>query len=78
MSLAEHGIFFLISNSTLSRQQIHDFSDLLTQLGEPLHDVVLVGELVQDLLDHIPQLVEDSVLQVDQVLLVSLVRHFVV
>lgn len=75
MSLTKHGIFSFICDATLSRQQIHDFSDLLTQLGEPLHDIIFVGELVQDLLDHVPQLVENSVLKVDKVLLVRLVRH---
>ena len=55
MSLAEHGIF-LVSTS-LSVQKLHNLLDFLGQLSESLHHIVLVGKLVEDLLDHVPKFI---------------------
>ena len=63
MLLAEHGII-LRWRGTLLGKQIHDLSDLLTQLSKSLHNILFVCKLVQNLLDHVSQLVHDAVLQV--------------
>ena len=64
MLLAEHCVV-LCWTTTLFGKQIHDLSDLLTQLCESLHYIIFVGKLVEDLLDHVSQFVHDSVLQVE-------------
>ena len=43
--LRKHGIILVASPSTLSIEQVHDLTDLLSQLGKSLHHILLVGEL---------------------------------
>ena len=77
MLLTEHCVV-LCWSSTLFGKQIHDFSDLLAQLCKSLHYIISVGELVEDLLDHISQLGHEPVLQIKEVLFVGLSRHLCV
>jgi hypothetical protein len=78
MLLAEHCVLSLTAATSLSGEDVHDFSDLLAELGEPLHHVILICELVQNLLNHISQFIKNSVLQIDQILFVCLMWHFMV
>ena len=77
MLLTEHCVV-LVWLPTLFGKQIHDFSDLLAQLCKSLHYIISVGELVEDLLDHISQLGHEPVLQIKEVLFVGLSRHLCV
>ena len=61
MLFTEHGVILRWAGTLLGKQ-IHDLSDLLTQLCKSLHDIFFVGKLVQNLLDHVSQLVHDSIL----------------
>ena len=75
MSFAEHSILFVVSASTLSRKEVHDFSDLLTKLGESFHYIIFISKLVKDLLDHLSEFIKQSILEINQVLFICLVRH---
>ena len=75
--LGEHSIFVMMI-VTLFSEELHDLSNLLAKLGEPLHHIVSVGKLAEDLLDSVSQLVHHSSLKVEQVSLISFVWHFIV
>lgn len=65
MTFAEHSILFIVSAATLSRQQVHDFSNLLTKLGESFHNIIFVGKLVENLLDHFSQFIKQPILEIN-------------
>lgn len=72
MSFAKHCVIYVIIAHTLFGKEFHNFSYLFAQLCEPLHDVFLVGKLVENLLYHVSQLLHDSVFKVFKIRLISL------
>ena len=74
--LAEHGVVD-IGVSSLACKKLHDLSDLLAELCETSHNILFVGKLVQNLLDHISQFIHDSLLKVFKVLLAGLLVHLI-
>jgi len=70
MSLTEHCIFFV--STALFVQKLHDFLDFLGQLSESLHHIILIGKLIEDLLNHVSKLIQDGILEINQILLISL------
>lgn len=75
MSFTEHRVLFLVYVASLPREQIHNLSDFLAELSKPLHDIVFIGKLVQNLLDHFSQLVKKPIFEIDQILSISFVWH---
>lgn len=61
--LREHRVISVRACRLLG-EQLHDLSDLLTELRESLHDVVFIRELAQNLVYHIFELLHDSVFEV--------------
>ena len=69
--LREHRVISAWTSRLLG-EQLHDFSDLLTELRESLHDIVFIRKLAQNLVYHIFKFLHDSVFEVVQLFLVRL------
>ena len=72
--LGEHGILSILSSSRLLGKELHDFSDLFTELCKSLHNVVFIRKLAQNLVYHILKFLHDSVFKFIQFLLVCFLR----
>ena len=76
--LREHGVICAWSSSWLLSKELHDFSDLFTELGKSLHNIIFIGKLTQNLVYHIFKFLHDSVFKFLQFSPVSLLWQLVI